>query len=87
MSALKHTDPVNYAKSNTLCAIGNSFQDALQKLVADSNILIDWFTHNDMQANPSKFHFMVTGSSAIQFTLRDDAIKQEDDIKTTRCEH
>ncbi len=39
-----------------------------------------------MQANPSKFHFMVTGSSTIQLTLRAATIEQED-CKTTRCEH
>ncbi len=34
-----------------------------------------------MQANPSKFHFMVTGSSTIQLTLRAATIKQEDCVK------
>ncbi len=41
MFALKHTDPVNYADDNTLCAIANSLQQAIQKLVADGNISID----------------------------------------------
>ncbi len=81
MFALKHTDPVNYADDNTLCAVANSLQEAIQKLVADGNISIDWLTHNDMQANPSKFHFMVTDSSAIQLTLRAATIEQEDCVK------
>ncbi len=34
----------------------------------------------------TKFHFMVTCSSAIQLTLRAAIIEQED-CKTTRCEH
>ncbi len=79
--ALKHTDPVNYADDNTLCAIANSLQEAIQKLVAYGNISIDWFTHNGMQANPSKFHFMVTGSRAIQLTLRAATIEQEHCVK------
>ncbi len=33
------------------------------------------------QANPSKFHFMVTGSSAIQLTLMAATIEQEDCVK------
>ncbi len=65
--ALKHNDPDSYADDNTLYAIANSLQEATQKLVTDGNISIESFTHNDMQANPSKFHFRVTGSSAIQF--------------------
>ncbi len=68
MFALKHTAPVNYADDNTLCGIANSLQEAIQKLVADGNISIDCFIHNDVQANPSKFHLMVTGCSAIQLT-------------------
>ncbi len=56
MFALKYTDPVNYADDNTLCAIANSIHEAIQKPIADGNISIDWFTHNDIQANSSKFH-------------------------------
>ncbi len=54
--ALKHTALVNYADDNTICAIANSFQEAIQKLVADGNIAIERFTHNDMPANTFKFH-------------------------------
>ncbi len=41
--ALKHTDPVNYADDNTQCAIVNSLPEAIQKLVADGHISVDWF--------------------------------------------
>ncbi len=81
MFALIHTDPINYANDNTLCAIANSLQEAIQKLVANGNIPIDSFTHNDMQVNPSKFHFMVTGINVIQLTLRAATIEQEDCVK------
>ncbi len=76
-----NNDPVNYADDNTLCAIAKSIQEAIQKLVADGNISIHWFTHNVMQANPSKFHFIVTGSSVIQLTLRAATIEQEVCVK------
>ncbi len=79
--SLKHTDPVNYADDNTLWAIANSLHEAIQKLVVDGNISVDWFTHNDMQANPSKFPFMVTGSSAIQLALKAATIEQEHCVK------
>ncbi len=51
--ALKHTDPVNYADGNTLCVISDFVKDTIQQLVADGNIAIDWFTNNDIMANPS----------------------------------
>ncbi len=58
--ALKHTDHVNYADDNTLCAISDFLQGTIQKLVAHGNIVSDWFTNNDMMANPSKFQFITT---------------------------
>ncbi len=68
--ALKHSDPVNYADDNTLCAISDFLQDTIQKLVADGNIVIDWFTNNGIMANPSKFQFMTAGESNVILTLR-----------------
>ncbi len=78
--ALKHTDPVHYA-DNTLCAISDFLQDTIQKLVADGNIAIDWFTNNDMMANPSKFQFMTTGDSNVILTLRGVTIEQDNYVK------
>ena len=79
--ALKHTDPVNYADDNTLCAIANFLQDMIQKLVDDGNIAIDWFSSNDMQANPSKFQFMTFEDSNVVLTLRGVSIEQDDCVK------
>ncbi len=79
MFALKHTDPVNYADDNTICAIANSLHEAIQKLVGDGNILIDKFIHNDMQADPSNFHLW--SQVVAQLTLRAATIEQEDCVK------
>ncbi len=79
--ALKHTHPVTYADDNTLCAISDFLQDTIQKLVADGNIAIDWFTNNDMMANPSKFQFMTTGDSNVILTLRGVTIEQDNYVK------
>ncbi len=79
--ALKHIALVNYADDNTLCAISDFFQDTIQKLVANGNIAIDWFTNNDIMANPSKFHFMTTGESNVILTLRGVTIEQDNYVK------
>ena len=81
MFALKHTEPVNYADDNTLCAISDKLQDAIHKLEADGNIAVDWFTENDMQANPTKFQFMTTGDSNVVLTLKGATIDQDDCVK------
>ncbi len=75
---LKHTDSVIYADDNTLCAIANSLQADILKLVTDGSISFDWFTHDDRQDNPSKFHFIVTSSCAIQLTLRTVIVEHDD---------
>ncbi len=79
--ALKHTDPINYADDNTLCAISDFLQDTFQKLVSDGNIAIDWFTNNDMMANTSKIQFMNTGDSNVILTLRGLTIEQDNYVK------
>ncbi len=42
---------------------------------------IDWFTNNDMMANPSKFEFMITGDSNVILTLRGVTIQQDNYVK------
>ncbi len=78
---LQHTDPVNYADDNTLCAISKFLQDTIQKLVTDGDTAIDWFTENDMQANPTKFQFMTTSINNVVLTLRGATIEQDDCVK------
>ncbi len=42
---------------------------------------IDWFTNNDMMANPSKFQFMTTGDINVILTLRGVTIEQDNYVK------
>ena len=81
MFALKHTNPTNYADDNTLCAISDFLQEAIQKLVADGNISIDWFSPNDMQANPSKFQFLTTNDCNISLSIYGATIEQDKVVK------
>ena len=81
MFALKSTSPINYADDNTLCAIARFLHETIQKLEADSVISIDWFKDNDMQANPTKFQFMVTDNSSISLTIRGVTIEQDNIVK------
>ncbi len=85
--ALKHTDPVHYVDDNTLWAIWDFLQDTIQKLVADGNVVIDWFTNNHMMANPSKCQFMTTGDSDVILTLRGVTIEQDNYVKLSGCQY
>ncbi len=58
-----------------------NYQDTIQNLVADGNIAIDWFTNNEMIANPSKFQFMTKGDSNVILTLKGVTLQQDNDVK------
>ncbi len=49
--------------------------------MANGNIAINWFTNNEMMANPSKFQFMTTGDSNVILTLRGVTIEQDNYVK------
>ena len=51
----------NYADDNTLSYCSTNFDDLVKVLQEESNILIDWFTFNCMQANPDKFQAIAIG--------------------------
>ena len=57
----------------------------LRWLERDSLTLIDWFTENQMKANPDKFKAIAIGKKPknknISFNLNGNIIKCEDEIK------
>ena len=52
---IKHCDLYNYADDNTLSFHAPNFDEVVNVLQQESNILINWFHFNSMQANPEKF--------------------------------
>ena len=61
----------NYADDNSLSAIANSENEVKQILTDESEVTIDWFRLNMMEANPSKFQVMLLTKSKtdIDFTI------------------
>ena len=55
----------NYADDNSLSKSARKIEELLLDLKHDSMITIKWFRENGMQANPSKFQFMVVSSKDI----------------------
>ena len=53
----------NYADDNTLSFYTSNFDEPISVLQSESNILIDWFHFNMMQANPDKFQSVAIGKS------------------------
>ncbi len=55
----RYCTPGNYADDNTICVMHPNKQTMLSNLKIASQIAIQWFDDNLMQANPEKFQFMV----------------------------
>ena len=54
----------NYADDDFLSSIAPNSDEAIDSLVHDGNISIEWFGNNGMQANPDKFQFLALSSNS-----------------------
>ena len=52
----------HYADDNTLSFNHKNIETLQSVLETESNILIDWFEFNQMQANPDKFQSIAVGT-------------------------
>ena len=64
---------------------GHNLDQLITVLERDSLTLIDWFTENQMKANPDKFQAIAIGKKTknenISFNLNGNIIKCEDEVK------
>jgi hypothetical protein len=71
----------NYADDNTLSYSDTELNKVVDVLKKDSLNLIRWFSHNQMKANPDKFHAIAIGSKtsneSISFNLDGNKINCE----------
>lgn len=58
---IKQSCLYNYADDNTLSFKSHNFEELINVLQSESNVLIDWFHINKMQANPEKFQAIALG--------------------------
>jgi hypothetical protein len=74
-----------YADNNTLSYEGHHLDQLITVLERDNLTLIDWFTENQMKANPNKFQAIAIGKKTknenISFNLNGNIIKCEDEVK------
>ena len=56
----------NYADDNTLSFCHENYDKLVSVLQEESNVLIDWFKDNCMQANPSKFQAIAVGAKTFK---------------------
>ena len=57
---MENIDIASYADDNTPYITGNSIEEVIQKLENAVLTLFQWFSDNQMKANPDTCHFYVT---------------------------
>ena len=75
----------NYADDNTLSYAHRDINKVISTLESDSIALIDWFSCNQMKANPDKFQALAIGKKTmdknITFNLAGNNIKCDKEVK------
>ena len=75
----------NYADDNSLAKAASTLVKVVEDLKYDSKIAIQWLFDNGMQANPSKFQFMLNSSTdlgVVEINIDENTtIKSETSIK------
>ena len=72
---MENIDIVSYADDNTPYTTGNSIEEVIQKLENASKTLFEWFSDNQMKANPDKCHFLYNSYSEVSLTIETQKIK------------
>ena len=66
---VERTNLYNFADDNSLSYSSYSFTDLIRNLEHDSNVCIQWYVNNGMEASPSKFQSIVLSSKPIKPVL------------------
>ena len=82
---IKQSTLYNYADDNTISFNHKNPETVKSVIETESNILIDWFNFNQMQANPDKFQAIALGKKShetlTEFNIDNNNIKCEDSVK------
>ena len=67
-------DFASYADDNTPFVSGDRLDDVLDSLEKASPKLFDWFSNNQMKANPDKCHLLTIATTSIAIKVKDNEI-------------
>ena len=72
---IENIDIVSYADDNTPYTTGNSIEEVIQKLENAAKTLFQWFSDNQMKANPDKCHFLCSSNREVSLTIENRITK------------
>ena len=67
----------SYADDNTPYTTGNLIEEVNQKLENAAKTLFQWFTDNQIKANPDKCHFLCSSKREVSLTIENQIIKKQ----------
>ena len=73
----------NYADDNTIAVICDTKQDAIDALSQESELAVDWFKVNMMEANPTKFQAIILRNvdDSTNIPIRDNIVPSAKQVK------
>ena len=73
----------NYADDNTIAVIFDTNQDAIDALSQESEVAVDWFLVNMMEANPTKFQAIILRNvdHSTSIPIRDNFVPSAKQVK------
>ena len=73
---MENIEIASYANDNTPYTTGNSIEEVIQNLQNAAQTLFQWFSDNQMKANPDKCHFICNSNSEVSLTIETQKIKK-----------
>ena len=74
---MENIDIASYADDNTPYTTGNSMEEVIQKLENAAKTLFQWFSDNQMKANPDKCHILCNSNSEVSVTMETQINKKQ----------
>ena len=71
---MNNIELASYTDDNTPHAIGNNIQELIVKLQNASKTLFQWFSNNQMKANPDKCNFICSNSKKVSSVVENKEI-------------
>ena len=73
---VENIDIASYADDNTSYT-GNSIEEVIQKSENAAKTLFQWFSDNQMKANPDKCYFLRSSNSEVSLTTDNQKLKKQ----------
>ena len=85
MFFIQETEVCNFADDTAIYSCSSNYEEATQKLSADTHLVLNWFRINSMVAYPSKFQIMFFGSNIdnneITFMVENKKVRSKTEVK------